>query len=325
MRQQGTRNFSGLLAVCALLVAAGDVHGQGIDPNLPPYHPEDGLTGTVTLIGSATMSNLADVWRESFLQYHPKVKINIVVRGSVNAVPAVMDGSATFGLLSRAITAEEVDAFQNTFSYPPKILTPSQEMLAIYVHKENPIQGLTLEQVGEIFSANSKIRTWGDLGVKGAWASQSLDVQGRADTTGSTQFLQNLILRGQDFTSAMQENKSNMQLIDAIGNSRTAIGYAGVIYQTPNVRAVPLAAVAGQDYVDIQDAGATLNRYPLMRPLQLVINQAPGKELPAVQKEFLRYVFSRLGQEDVVKGGFQPVPGPSARFALDQVGLRELN
>lgn len=325
MKMLGASKLSGLLAVCAMLAAATMVHAQGLDPNLPPYHPVDGLTGTINLTGSATMSNIADVWRESFLQLHPDVKINIEVKGSVNAVPAVMDGSATFGLLSRAITAEEVAAFQEKFNYPPKILTPSQELMAIFVNEENPIEGLTLEQVAKIFAADSGIRTWGDVGVGGTWAAQPMDVQGRAETTGSTQYMQNFILRGEDFKPGMNENRSNMLLVDSIASSRTAIGYAGLIYQSGAVKPVPLAVRAGQQFIDINSADAALGKYPLMRPLQLVVNQAPGTELPAVQKEFLKYIFSRLGQEDVVKGGFQPVPGPSARFALDQVGLRELN
>ena len=324
MKTLGALILSGLLAVCTMLTAIDAARAQGLDQNLPPYHPADGISGTINLVGSTTMSNVADVWRESFLQLHPNVKINIEVKGSVNAVPSVMDGTATFGLMSRAITAEEVEAFKAKFNYPPKILTPSQELMAIFVNKENPIEGLTLEQIAGIFAENSKIRTWGDVGVEGAWSGQPIILQGRRPTTGSTMYMQNIILRGQPFKQGMNENKSNMELVDSVGTSRTSIGYAGLIYRHGDVKAVPLAARSGQKHIDINSADAALGRYPLMRPLHLVVNQTPGKELPAVQKEFLRYVFSRLGQEDVVKSGFQPVPGPSAQFALDQVGMRQL-
>lgn len=325
MKTLGAVSLSGLLAVCAMLTTADAARAQGLDENLPAYTPKDDISGTINLVGSATMSNIADVWRESFLQYHRNVRINIDVKGAVNAVGSVMDGSATFGLLSRSISAEEVAAFEKQFNYPPKVLTPAQELMAIFVNKENPIEGMTLEQVAKTFAADSGVKTWGDLGVGGTWAAQPIDVQGRADATGSTEFMQNFILRGHQFKPGMNENKSNMLLVDAIANSRTAVGYAGLIYQADNVRAVPLAARDGQAFVDIDSPDAALGKYPLMRPLQLVIKQAPGTELSDVEKEFLRYVFSRLGQEDVIKGGFQPIPGPSSRFALDQVGLRELN
>lgn len=324
MKTLGASILSRMLAVCALLAVAATVHAQGLDENLPPYHPAEGLSGEINLIGSTTIANLADVWRDSFLQYHPKVKINIDVKGSINAVPAVMSGEATFGLLSRQITAQEVEAFQKKFSYPPKILTPSQELMAIFVHKDNPIKGITLDQVAELFSADDKRPTWGDLGLTGAWTTQPVVLHGRPEATGSSMYLQQVILRGQPFDGTLQEHKSNMELVDAIGASRNAIGYAGLIYQSANVKAVPLAVRSGQPFVDVNSTDAALGRYPLMRPLQLVVNQAPGQELPAVQQEFLRYVFSSLGQEDVVKGGFQPVPGPNARIALDQIGLREL-
>lgn len=325
MKKLGAVCLGGLLAVCTLLSTAEVARAQGLDQSFPPYQPQQDMSGTINLIGSTTMANIADVWRESFMTLHPNVKINIDVKGSVNAVPAVMDGTATFGLMSRGITAEEVTAFQQKFNYPPKVLTPCQELMAIFVNKENPIEGMTLAQVAGIFAADSKIKTWGDVGVTGAWAGQVIDVHGRADSTGSTQYMQNLILRGAEFKDGMNENKSNMVLVDAIAGSRTAVGYAGMIYGTDKVKAVPLAALPDQPFVDINSAEAALGKYPLMRPLQLVVNQAPGKELTAVQKEFLKYIFSQLGQEDVVKGGFQPVPGQNARFALDQVGLRELN
>ena len=324
MKTLGASTIRRLIAACGLLAVAGVVHAQGLDENLPPYHPRDGISGQINMIGSTTMSNLADVWRESFAQYHPKVKIDIEVKGSINAVPAVMSGEATFGLLSRQITAQEVDAFQKQFGYPPKILTPSQELMAIFVHKDNPIEGLTLTQVANIFSAQGNARKWGDVGATGAWASQGIVLQGRSPATGSSMYMQNVILRGTPFEETMQQNKSNMDLVDAVAASRASVGYAGLIYQSGDVKPVPLAARSGQPFIDINSADAALGRYPLMRPLQLVVNQAPGKELPAAQQEFLRYVFSRLGQEDVVTGGFQPVPGPNARLALDHVGLREL-
>ncbi len=316
----------GLFALGAGMAGGSVAFGQApINQNLPLYRPADQMSGTITLTGSNTMAQLASGWIESFHQFHPDVKINLEIKGSRTAVSSLIDGTTTFGLLSRTVQKGEVDAFDKKFGYAPKLLIPSYERMAIYVHKDNPIQELTLAQINAIFAQNGKARTWGDVGATGKWANRAIALQGRGPTTGSTVYFQTAILRGEAFEDKMVEQSNNFDLIEAIEKNPGAIGYAGLMYQTPNVRSVPLAARSGLPAVAIDGLEADQGRYPLMRPLQLVVNQAPGTELPAVQREFLKYVFSRLGQEDVIKGGFQPIPGRNARFALGQVGLRELN
>ncbi len=315
--------FFGLFALGAGMAGGSAALGQApINQNLPLYRPADQMSGTITLTGSNTMSQLAGGWIDSFRQFHPDVKFNIEIKGSRSAVSSLIDGSATFGLLSRTIKKGEIEAFEQKFGYAPKLLIPSYERVAVYAHKDNPIQELTLAQVNSIFARSGKARTWGDVGVTGAWANRAIALQGRGPTTGSTVFFQTAILRGEAFDDKMAEQPTNFDLIEAIEKNPDAIGYAGLMFQTSGVRAVPLATRSGLPAIAIDGLEAAQGRYPLMRPLQIVVNQKPGTELPAVQQEFLSYVFSRLGQEDVIKGGFQPIPGRNARFALGQVGLR---
>ena len=316
----------GLFALSAGLAGANTAYAQApVVQNLPLYRPADDVSGKITLIGSNTMSQLASGWADSFRQIHPNVEIDIDIRGSRDAVNSVITGEATFGLLSRSIRQDEVQAFQQKFGYPPKVLTPSLERMAIFVHRDNPIQELTLQQLNSIFAENGEAKTWGDVGATGAWASRPIVLHGRAPTTGSTVYLQQYLLRGDDYKPSITRQPTNIHLVKAVEADQNAIGYAGLVNQTAGVRAVPLAARPGSPAVAIDSLEAGQGRYPLMRPLQLVINQAPGHELTTVQSEFLKYVFSRLGQEDVIKGGFQSIPGQNASFALGQLGLRELN
>lgn len=313
----------------AVFAFATSAMGQGLDPDLPVYRPTDGVTGTITLTGSTTMSQLASVWAESFQAYQPQVGFEITVTGSATAVTAVMNGEAQFGMLSRDITQEEVDAFQQKFGYPPTIVVPSLEPIAIYVHSDNPIEGLTIDQLDAIFSA-SHIRggdadTWGDLGLTGAWASRPITLHGRSDTTGSQVYFQTAVLAGGEFKPSITSHQDNHRLVRALGSDTTGIGFAGMIYQSPNVKAVPIALTAQGPYVSIEGDAATGTAYPLIRPLQIVVNHRPGSELPAAQKEFLKYIFSRLGQEDVVRGGFQPIPADPAEVSLDILGLGNIN
>lgn len=315
----------GLFALSAVLAGADAACGQAINQDLPLYRPADQMSGEITLTGSNTMAQLAAGWIDSFRRFHPNVKFNLDVNGSRGALAGLIDGTATFGMLSRTISKEELDAFEKKFGYPPKLLVPSYERVAIYVHKDNPIEELTVAQVQSIFARHGKARTWGDVGATGEWANRSIALQGRGPTTGSTVYFQTIILRGDSFDDKMVEHPGNTELIQAIESNPAAIGYAGLIFDSTQVKAVPLAARAGLPAVAIDSVEADQGMYPLMRPLQIVVNQPPGKDLRPVEREFLKYIFSRLGQEDVIKGGFQPIPGASARFALGEVGVRELN
>ncbi len=329
MKKLGATLILGVTALIGVtaLQAPGAGPIPGLDANLPLYRPSERLTGTIKLAGSDTMANLAGGWGDNFRQYHPDVDIQIAIQGAANAIPAVMSGEATFGLLSRSITAEEVKGFKDQFGYEPTILTPSLERIAIVVHKDNPIQSLTGTQLQAIFGQQQQgqIRTWGGLGVTGPLASQPIVIEGRGATTGSTVYFQQAVLGGGKFVDGMEEQPGNMNLIKEIAGNPAAISYVGMMYLTRDVKAVPIVNPVVKKPIAIDSVEADEGFYPLMRPLHLVANHKPGTTMPKLQSEFLKYVFSRLGQEDVVKGGFQPVPSGQARIALDEVGLRELN
>ena len=144
-----------------------------VDSKLPDYKPGSGVSGNLKSIGSDTMNNLMALWAEGFHKIYPNVEVEIEGKGSATAPPALIAGTAHFGPMSRPMKDAEVNNFEAKFGYKPTGLPTSIDMLAIYVHKDNPIQSLTLQQVDAIFSKTRKagvkkdIRTWGDLGLKG--------------------------------------------------------------------------------------------------------------------------------------------------------------
>jgi phosphate transport system substrate-binding protein len=121
----------------------------------------------------------------------------------------------------------------------------------------------------------------------------------------------------EDITS----HKSNIAIVEAVAKDKGSIGFGGLSYATSDVKAVPLALIEGQEFVAIDSAEADQGLYPLVRRLQLVVKHDPKKQLDPIQREFIKYVFSQLGQEDVIKAGFQAIPARPARVALDAVGL----
>jgi phosphate transport system substrate-binding protein len=307
--------------------AASVAHGQALDADLPVYRPVSSLKGELKLVGSNTMSHVAAVWADGFRLFYPDVKISIEVDGSREAVHAVQTKAANIGLLSRSIDAAEVESFTKTFGYQPKDLTPCLERSAIFVHKDNPIKGLTLKQVDGIFSTTLKrgeerpIRTWGQLGFPGAWASQPIVAFGRSSDTGSQVYMQEVVLLGGTFRNDLGAKPGNLDLVKAIGADPRSMGFAGLSCDSPDVRAVPLAVRPEGPFIAVDSAEADAGQYPLVRPLQFVVNHNPKAEMPAVESEFIKYVFSRLGQEDVIKAGFQAIPAQPAHIALDSVGL----
>lgn len=316
-----------LSAALVLSAAAASAQAVQVDQKLPAYRPVQGVSGTIKSIGSDTMNNLMALWTEGFGVHYPNVQVSVEGKGSGTAPPALIDGTSSFGPMSRPMKQSEVDDFQKAFGYKPAEIPTSIDMLAVYVHRDNPIQGLTLQQVDAIFSKTRKgglekpIRTWGDLGLKGEWADKPISLYGRNSASGTYgYFKEHALFRG-DFRDDVKEQPGSSSVVQGVASDRYAMGYSGIGYKTADVRAVPLAQAAGERFVEAEPQNAYTGEYPLARFLYLYLNAAPGRELDPLRREFLRYVFSRQGQEDVVKDGYYPVTSEIAREALKAVGL----
>lgn len=319
-----------LVVSCTTLSAAENALRQApgaLDPNLPYYRPVEKLSGELKLGGSNTLSHIAAVWINGFTKFYPDVKITIDVNGSRQAVEDVKAGKTNIGLLSRTVHREEVEAFREAFGYGPTVLTPCMERTGIFVHKDNPIKHLTLAQLDAIYSDECRrgekkpLRTWGQLGLTGAWANRPIVAHGRTYDTGSQVFIQQSVMLGAKLRKDLQAHKGNVAMLKAVADAPGSIGFSGLSYATPDVKAVPLGFSEKEGFVAIDSLEAARGQYPLIRRLQLVIKHDPEHKLPAVQQEFIKYVFSSLGQEDVVKAGFQAIPARPAYVALDAVGL----
>src|SRR5262249_16621130 len=142
---KGSSLLKGLAALVAGLAVVALGHGEvALDAKLPDYKSASGVSGTIKSVGSDTMNNLMALWAEGFKKYYPSVQVEIEGKGSSTAPPALIAGTATFGPMSREMKAAEITAFKQKFGYEPTRLATSIDMLAVYVHKDNPISGLTL-------------------------------------------------------------------------------------------------------------------------------------------------------------------------------------
>jgi phosphate transport system substrate-binding protein len=315
--------FATVVCLPSLLVAQVQV-----DPKLPDYKPAPGVSGSIKSVGSDTMNNLMTLWSEGFMKFYPSVRVEIEGKGSSTAPPALISGTATFGPMSRAMKPNEVDAFEKKYGYKPIQLGTSIDMLAIYVNKDNPIEGMTLPQADAIFSSTRKlgykedIRTWGQVGLTGDWANAPISLYGRNSASGTYGYLKKNVLGEGDYKSSVKEQPGSSSVVQGVATDKFAIGYSGIGYKTADVRAVPLAKEEGSDMIPAEADYAYSGDYPLARFLYLSVNYKPGSQLDPLRREFIKYIFSKQGQEAVIKDGYFPISAALSKKMLSEVGIQ---
>ncbi|MGE0607354.1 MAG: PstS family phosphate ABC transporter substrate-binding protein [Pirellulales bacterium] len=307
--------------------AKADAPGVVIDKEITEYKPVSGISGNLKSAGSDTMANLMALWAEGFKKFYPNVVVETESKGSSSAPVALIEGTADFGPMSRPMKEAEINDFEKKFGYKPTAISSSIDMLAVYVHKDNPISEVTLEQVDAIFSkgrklgASKDIRTWGDLGVKGSLAKSKISMYGRNAASGTYGYFKEHALGKGDFKDNVKEQPGSSAVVQGVAKDKAGIGYSGIGYKTADVKALSLAEDASSEYIAAEPENAYTGEYPLSRALLIYVNIKPDSELPPLQREFLKYVLSKQGQQDVVKDGYFPVTAKMARDALKKAGV----
>jgi len=316
--------FKSALAAGMLVVTATASRAQTVkvDAGVPAYAKVSGVSGNVNSVGSDTMNNMMTLWGETFKKLYPNVNIQVEGKGSTTAPPALIAGTAQFGPMSRTMRATEIDSFEKKYGYKPTMLRTSYDALAVYVNKDNPIEKLTLQQVDAIFSKTRKsggknIAKWGDLGLTGDWASKPISLYGRNSASGTYGFFKEFALGNGDFKDTVKEQPGSASVVQGVTEDRFGIGYSGVGYKTSGVKLVPLVGKSGLSDGKYEDV--TSNKYPLSRFLYLYINKAPGKALDPLVAEFVKLIFSKEGQEVVIKDGYYPVTAAIAKEELSKI------
>ena len=318
----------GILAVLTAAVAmvAGPTGATTqIDPALQPYRAVSGVSGNVSSVGSDTLNNLMTLWAESFRRFYPNVKIQIEGKGSSTAPPALISGTAQFGPMSRPMKGTEVDQFEKKYGHKPTPIRTSVDALAVFVNKDNPVKCLTVAQIDAIFSKSRRqgykeaVKTWGQLGLSGEWASKPISLYGRNSASGTYGFFKEHMLKNGDYKDEVKEQPGSASVVQGATVDRFAAGYTGIGYATAGVRAVPIAEKQGGKCVEAVADNAYSGEYPLARFLYVYINKAPGKPLDPVTREFVKLIVSKEGQEVVVKDGYYPIPASVAKEELAKV------
>lgn len=315
-----------IVIMAALLCLAGGAPAQvKVDESLPVYEKTSGVAGNLSSVGSDTLANLMTLWAEEFKRVYPNVNVQIQAAGSSTAPPALTEGTANLGPMSRLMKDKEVESFEKRHGYKPTPIAVAIDALAVFVHKDNPLDGLTVQQVDAIFSSTrtcgwpEDVTEWGQLGLPGSWATRGIQLYGRNSVSGTYGYFKQHALCNGDFKNTVNEQPGSASVVQSVSSSLNGVGYSGIGYTTSSVRAVPLAREEGRPFVDATPGNAIDGSYPLARFLYVYVNKEPGKELGPITRQFLTMVLSRRGQEVVVKDGYIPLPAPVAARELARI------
>ncbi len=313
--------FISVLCFASPLIAAE------VDSAIPEYERVSGVSGNLSSVGSDTLANLMTLWAEEFKRHYPNVNIQIQAAGSSTAPPALTERTSNLGPMSREMRDNEIEAFESRYGYKPTAVPVAIDALAVFVHKDNPVSGLTLQQVDSIFSTNQRCglgedtEAWGQLGLSGPWQRRDIQLFGRNSVSGTYGYFKEVALCDGDFKNTVNEQPGSASVVQSVSTSINAIGYSGIGYRTSSVRAVPLARNTSRGFAEATPENAVNGSYPLARFLYVYVNKAPNTPLPPLEREFLKLVLSQSGQEVVLKDGYIPLPARAVEGTLRNLGL----
>jgi len=321
-------SFPAILATTLFgLISLGNAWADGkVDPKLPKYKPAAGLSGQIKSVGSDSMNSLMTQWTEKFKEYYKGVRTEVEGQGSSKAMPALIEGAASFGPMSRDAKANEIADFEKKYGYKPVLLPTSVDLLAVYVNRDNPLESLSIEQVDAIFSSTRKlggeaIDNWGQVALKGDYEKEAIALFGRNAASGTYGFFKEKAMGNGDFRDRVNEQPGSTAVIASVGENRFAMGYSGIGYKTEAVKALALSPKKGEPAIEASEENAYNGKYPLGRYLFVAVNYKPTSKLEPLRKEFIKFIFSKEGQEIAVKDGYFPVDAKTAAKALKMVGI----
>lgn len=326
------------------------------EPNLPaPYTPPaTQAAGRISIWGHGALAGrfdfieaLVKAWEKGFLRYHPDVKFENRLHGTASAIGALYTGAGDLALMGREIWPFEITAFKEVKGYGPTgidVVTGSYKTrnrgysIVVFVHKDNPIQGLTMRQLDSIYSVDRKrggapVRTWGDLGLGGQWADKPVHRYGFSLARGFADYLEEAVFLGgrrwnpeiRDFAdlagSLGGATDGGQRALDAMASDKYGIAFSGALYGNAEVKPIAIALEDGGPFVMPSQETVMDHSYPLTRIITMFVDRAPGKPMAPQLREFLRYILSHDAQEAVLRegGGYLPILAPEAQRELKKL------
>src|SRR6267143_4158430 len=336
------RQCSLMLTIVALATVC--VAAQALD-SLPHYQPRQNVAGVIHIWGHGSpkhdfMGRLMKSWEEGFGKFQPNVRIENKMYGTASAIGALYAGVADLTILGEEIHAPAAAAFERVMHYSPLEIEIAIGSLDVrnfdyahvfFVHRDNPLSKLTLTDLDAIFGSEHRrgprnIRKWGELGLTGEWQDKSITPYGwRLDDDFATYLQEALLMGSHKWNCDLREFRHinnpdgsiydhGQQILDALARDRYGIAVSNLRYLTPQVKPLALAAKEGEAYYEATKENLIQRKYPFTRVIPAFLNRAPGQPVDPKVKEFLRYILSYEGQQDLVlEAGYLPLNLQSIR------------
>jgi phosphate transport system substrate-binding protein len=261
--------------------------------------------------GSDTMVNVAQVWAEEYRKVAPDVEVEVSGGGSGVGIAALIKGAVDVANASRDLKPSEAEQASRNTGKAPVGFTVGFDALAVYVHKDNPLSEITLEQLSDLYAEGGKTTRWSELGVKIPGVSDDTIVRvSRQSSSGTYEFFREHALGNRDFRMGSRDLNGSKEVVELVGGTLTAIGYSGMGYATPGVKTLRVTSTPGSPAVAPTVAAVHDKTYPLARSLHLY---TLGEPQGAV-KQYIDWILSAAGQKVVEDSGYVPVsPGGAAQ------------
>lgn len=279
-------------------------------------------------VGSDTLGNVMTELARVFSEERPDIVMQVQANGSSTAPPALQEGAASLGPMSRRMSQSEKMRFRQKYGYDLTEIVIGVDAVAVFVHWSNPLKRLSLSEVDAIFSATRRcggtkpVEYWSELGIDKDGDKQKITTFGRNSASGTYNYFRQVALCGGDFHNRVGEQPGSSAVVQSVGTSIRSIGYSGVGYQSPLVKILAISTEAG-DKAYLPEPSASLNGdYPLARLLYLYVNQASSGPLYGAERDFVNLALSDRGQEIIKQSGFIPLPDDVRQKVRASVGLQ---
>ena len=316
--------LAALASVCLVQAQSAQTRAK-VSPACPKYLATATVTGLLEIPGTDDLADLGDEWNRGFQGFQPDAGISFQAKLDKDIVKLMVEGAAMVGVTAREFTPDETKAFQAKFGYMPMRFPICLDANLVYVHKDNPLASISMEQLDAIYSKSrlgggkAPLLHWSDLGVKGDLGKREIHAYARqASTATSSAFANTVMLKG-EFRPGIIEKEDSPKLADAILTDPAGIAFGSLsAWYTAN-KVLPVVPYQGAGARFPNQDNITESRYPMPRLYYVYVNRAPGKALEPLVSEALHYVLSAEGQNNVADVGFLPGPVEFLTIALKRL------
>jgi len=267
--------------------------------------------------GSDTMVNLAQTWAEEYAGINPSVSVEVSGGGSGTGIAGLINGTVDIANCSRQMKPEELKrAEQNTGKKPHKFVV-GYDALAVYVHKDNPLDQITIGGLAGIYGEGGKITKWSQLGISHPKCSSDEIIRVSRQSNSGTYhyFRQSILGKDSDFKLGSRDLHGSKDVVELVGSTPCAIGYSGMGYDTDHVKQLKVSQKEGEPAYGPSIKTALNRTYPIARPLYMYSLGEPTGE----EKKYLEWIYSDVGQKIVETSGYVPLPEEERTIAREKL------